>query len=141
MQTTGDITANFQGCAFDCMPGTYGTDTDLTAPDQCTACPDGTTSPAGSSNKAACVCPLGRYWKTADECALCPAGTASETADATACVCPVQRYWATADDCAVCPEGRSSYAPDATVCICPAGTFDALTTGTNAVAPCVECPP
>jgi hypothetical protein len=81
-----------------------------------------------------CTCPLGRYLKTADECALCPAGTASETPDATACTCPVLRYWATPDECSVCPEGKSSYAVDASECVCPAGSFDATDSA------CVECP-
>ena len=61
MQTTGDIYANFQGCAFDCLAGTYGDSPSLTAPDQCTACPAGTSSAAGSSSMDSCVCPIGMF--------------------------------------------------------------------------------
>ena len=130
----GAVYSDFDNCAYDCLPGTYGDSPDLTAPDQCTACPAGTTSPAGSSSKDDCTCPVGSYWKTADECELCPTGTTSSVSDATACTCPLLRYWSKPDECSVCPEGKSSYAVDASECVCPPGTFDALV-----MDKCEEC--
>ena len=92
MQTTGSITSNFAGCAFDCMAGTYGASTDLTMPDQCTACPEGTSSVAGASSKDMCTCPVLRYWATPDECAICPEGKSSFATDANECTCPAGSF-------------------------------------------------
>ena len=88
----GPVYADFDGCAYDCLPGTYGASQLLTAPDECTACPAGTTSAAGSSSKGDCTCPAGRYWEDPDTCSVCPEGKSSYVADATECVCPVNFF-------------------------------------------------
>ena len=61
MVKSGNINANFEGCLYECLPGSYGESPYLSAPDQCTACPDGTSSVAGASSLDACACPSGRY--------------------------------------------------------------------------------
>ena len=70
--------APFTGCAYECSPGTIGRFTNLTAADQCDACPKGQYC-AGRGLASGQDCPVGFRMpsegaRTAESCLPCIAG-------------------------------------------------------------------
>jgi len=74
MRQDGRMQIDFDGCAFECLPGTYGASPFLTSAADCTACPTGKTSPVGAASLQACSCPLLFYDNGAEQgsCVSCP---------------------------------------------------------------------
>lgn len=79
--------------------------------DACSACPPGSTSPAGSIGVVACMCPSGSRLKSASVCEPCPRNTYSSSAGLSCTPCP----W----PMVTVGEGSKSLAE----CVCPEGYY------------------
>ena len=93
MSRDGAVYKNFEGCLYDCLPGTYGASPFLRLPDECTACPSGKTSLAGAAGVDACSCPATSY-DDGDACVTCPVSVNCTAVGVTLAALPVNpNYW------------------------------------------------
>ena len=112
-------------------------------PTQCTSCPAGLTSTAGSASCSAC--PAGTFSQPSmgSTCSPCPAGTWSGTAGTAACTyCPLGTFLNTTGAisdtaCMQCPPGTFGNATGLTRCFaCSSGRYAASAGATS----CSLCP-
>ena len=127
-----------------CDPGTFSTTSNATSPDFCLPCAPGNVAPRAGSTFCS-GCGQGSYAPSGPgDCTLCPAGTASDSfnatfADCVACdpgnVAPI----AGSTFCTGC--GQGSYAPvgPANCTQCPPGTASDTINAT--IADCLPCAP
>ena len=108
-----------------CSAGSYK---QLADNSSCLACPNGSTSPAGSMLVSECRCAAGYNSATGGPpCTVCPAGTFTSFSSATACAsCGVGTYSSSGGSsaCVACPTGASTDGAAATTildCKCGAG--------------------
>ena len=126
---------------YPCPAGTFSAATDLTDGSECSACPEGSFCPAGST--APSPCPAGTYTNVTNtrydypshtwgegSCAVCPAGfrcpadtddpvpcaagTMSRNMESTCSTCPAGYY---------CPNSEVAYRTMISFLQCPAGLF------------------
>jgi hypothetical protein len=126
------------GRCVECTAGSYKAATSAGA---CTACPDNSQSPSGSTNPSSCECNAG-YTSEGSGCRACGRGTYKVSAGSARCIiCAAGTFSpssaaTTSSICAACPDAQSSSAPGsgaATDCQCNAGY-----TGPDS-GPCETC--
>ena len=121
-----------------CTPCPAGTYAELFGAYKCTACPAGTTSPAGASScTSSTSCAKGEYRKAGCACEKCPAGTYSDTLTASECTaCPIGfSSSAGASCCTPCAKGTYSSTAGSACTSCPAGTY----AGATGSSKCKKC--
>ncbi|XP_032694159.1 neurogenic locus notch homolog protein 3-like [Lontra canadensis] len=119
-----------QPTQFQCPPGTWSSQTGLTAVEECAPCPrgwfcsGGTQLPSGTC-KAGHYCPQGTMWGTQFPC---PAGTYSSQAGN-----------GQVEDCLLCPPGAFCPSGAPKPILCPRGT-SRQSPGARLAVACVLCP-
>ena len=115
-----------------CPRGTYKSGAGVFTSQDCTACPDGTTTAeSGATSSASCsvACPAGFYC-TARSIVACPRGTSRNATGGSSVA-----------SCAPCPTGTYGTALAATSCTqCPPG-FSSSVVGATSSAVCTGCVP
>eukprot|EP00961_Rhodomonas_salina_P280731 3792179-Rhodomonas_salina.1 len=105
-------------CDWDCFNDFYAFG------QSCTACPDNSAAPAGSTSSSACVCTAGYSGQNGGPC--------------TSASCEAGQYKPSGSPCTTCASGSFKETAGSGLCsVCGAGTFHA---GSATAATCAPCP-